>query len=74
MLNDHGSPVLDRWGMVEYKSGADLCLAGCRQLASAMPLLKRKPYQPSFTAPEGFNLGAEVFVVRFTGELFTSYE
>ncbi|KAK9860443.1 hypothetical protein WJX84_001872 [Apatococcus fuscideae] len=39
-----------------------------------MPLLKRKPYQPSFTAPEGFNLGAEVFVVRFTGELFTSYE
>lgn len=74
MLNDHGSPVLDKWGMVEYKSGADLCLAGCLQSAFAMPLLKRKPYQPSFSAPEGFSLGAEVFVVRFTGELFTSYE
>lgn len=54
--------------------GAGLFQADCRKSASAMPLLKRKPYQPSFTAPEGFNLGAEVFVVRFTGELFTSYE
>ena len=43
-------------------------------LPPVSPLLKRKPYQLSFAAPEGFNLGAEVFVVRFTGELFTSYE